>query len=247
MALVKTSAGAYLNADAAASYEALNKAFTARFKKRLPITSGARTYDQQAAIFKSNYNPYYTVAEAGRVEVRIWNGVKWYRKAWHPTTAVPGTSNHEYPPGKAADFGGGVQTRNSAEHNWMLQNAPKFGWAWTGKNFSTVEPWHWEKLYVWSGGGATPLPPKPVPPVDPDEDEDDDMAKMKGAVYSPTAGKYVYILFNEVSGWYLEHSGTPSSYNNPLAQNWETNSWPTITLAHAKGLKASLDKVRLGV
>lgn len=183
MSLVLTSAGVYLNEDAARSYEALNLAFRARFGRNLPISSGARTYNQQAATFRENYNPYYTVAELGRVERRYWNGQWWYRKPWRATVAVPGTSNHEYPPGKAADFGGGVQNLSTPEHEWMRENAGDYGWEWTGRNFSTVEPWHWEKNFRWSGGGSKPLPtptpnPEPIP-----EEEEDDMPKNSGITW----------------------------------------------------------------
>lgn len=165
--LVQTSAGAYLNADAAASYEVMNASFTRDLGYRLSISSGARTHQQQINAFTDNYNPFYTVAELGRVERRWWNGRWWYRKPWRATVAVPGYSNHEYPPGRAADFGSGVQSLGTAGHNWMLRWAGDFGWEWTGRNFSTLEPWHWEKtkpMLANAGGGATPFPqPKPEP------------------------------------------------------------------------------------
>ena len=78
----------------------------------------------------------------------------------------------------------------------------------------------------------------------PREEEDEDMA-MHGAVYKRKAdGANVFLLFNEVSGFYVEHIGVDASYNNPLAQNWGTGSWPTITEAHAVVIKRSLDAVR---
>jgi murein DD-endopeptidase MepM/ murein hydrolase activator NlpD len=87
--------------------------------------------------------------------------------------------------------------------------------------------------YVGSAPGPTP------PPIDRDEDEE----MMRGASY-PTGGKTVFLLFNESSGWYCEHSGTSGSYNNALAASWETNSWPQITEAHAKVIKTACDKTR---
>lgn len=81
----------------------------------------------------------------------------------------------------------------------------------------------------------TPSPAQP-------EEEDEDMA-MKGATYK--RGKTpVYILFNEVSGFYVEHSGVPASYNNEIARMWDTGSWPAITQAHATVIKRALDAVR---
>lgn len=76
------------------------------------------------------------------------------------------------------------------------------------------------------------------------EEEEDDMAKMKGATYTRKDGTAVCILFNEVSGFYSEHTGAGGTYNNPLAQAWETGSWPTISESHARALKASLDLVK---
>lgn len=83
----------------------------------------------------------------------------------------------------------------------------------------------------------------PTPATDPEED--DDMATMKGAAYTRSTDKaVVYLLFNEGSGFYVEHTGVAGDYNNSIAQKWGTGSWPVITEAHAKVIKAGLDKVR---
>lgn len=84
----------------------------------------------------------------------------------------------------------------------------------------------------------------PPPPPDPEESEDDEM--MKGASYKRTDGVTVFLLFNESSGWWCEHSGTNGDYNNGIARNWETNSWPTITQAHRNVIVSALDNVRQG-
>lgn len=156
MVLVQTSAGQRLSPSAAQSYEALNSAFTARFGKRLNISSGARTYEEQVKIFTTNnqLTPIKWSPSRGYI-TRYWQGRTWYLKPGYATAAVPGTSNHEDPPGRAADFGSGVQAVGSAEHNWMLQNAGNYGWEWTGRSFVTIEPWHWEHTGSWSGGGST--------------------------------------------------------------------------------------------
>ena len=51
--------------------------------------------------------------------------------------ARPGTSNHGW--GKAVDLGGGANSYNTPENNWLQDNAGRFG-------FTTIrrEPWHWE-------------------------------------------------------------------------------------------------------
>jgi len=105
------------------------------------------------------------------------------------------------------------------------------------------EPWHIIDLDPWravpASEGAEPFPEQnPV-----EESEEDDM-KMKGAQYKK-GDVTVYILFNEVSGFYVEHSGAPADYNNKIATSWETNSWPKITEAHANVLKNALNNVRL--
>lgn len=154
MPLVTTSDGARLNESAAASYELLNRAFFARFGKRLYISSGARTHAEQVQAFTDNHQ-LTPILNNGRYITRKWNGLTWYLKPGKATVAVPGTSMHEYPPGRAADFGSGVATQGSAEHNWMIQNAGSYGWVWTGAHFVTIEPWHWEHISGSSSGGGT--------------------------------------------------------------------------------------------
>ncbi len=67
-------------------------------------------------------------------------------RAAKPTlAAVPGTSNHGW--GTAVDLCGGIQTFGSAQHVWMRQNAPLYGWylpSWAQQTGSKPEPWHWE-------------------------------------------------------------------------------------------------------
>lgn len=81
-----------------------------------------------------------------------------------------------------------------------------------------------------------------------DEDEE-----MKVAFYSKGGNTWVYLVFNELSGFYSEYSaGTgagkmPSDYNNRIAKNWRTGSYVEITAAHAAALKRSLDATRKGV
>jgi LAS superfamily LD-carboxypeptidase LdcB len=51
--------------------------------------------------------------------------------------ATPGTSNHGF--GLAVDLGGGANNSGTAQNNWLVANASRFG-------FFTIprEPWHWE-------------------------------------------------------------------------------------------------------
>lgn len=114
---------------------------------------------------------------------------------------------------------------------------------WAGHYYSfgryaTLDP---ELFMASNQGGNTPPPPTVEVEV---EEEEEEMA-MKGAHYKNKAGTVVYILFNEVSGFYVEHSGVDGrTYNNPIALNWDTNSWPEITEAHAVVIKRALDALR---
>jgi hypothetical protein len=111
------SGGAYgLTKQAGAKLQALQQAYRQRFGSDLPIASGGRSYAEQ---------------------VEAWNN---YQRGGN-LAARPGTSIHEQ--GNAVDFGGAAHNY-SPQHTWLVQNAPKFGWTWAGKNFSQIEPWHFE-------------------------------------------------------------------------------------------------------
>ena len=59
--------------------------------------------------------------------------------------ARPGHSNHGW--GTAADLCGGIDRFGTPTHDWMLANAPLFGWfhpAWAEPSGKLPEPWHWE-------------------------------------------------------------------------------------------------------
>lgn len=93
-----------------------------------------------------------------------------------------------------------------------------------------------------AGGGDKPFPPTPTPTPPDNEDEDEN---MKGATYKRASdGKNVFLLFNEESGFWVEHSGVSGEYNNSIARNWGTGSWPTITEGHAKVIKTALNDVK---
>ena len=182
------------------------------------------------------YRPYASQVYARQL---YGNGAAW-----------PGTSSH-------GGFWEGKQTL-AIDYNW----GPAYGWnrdAWfrdvravgltpglihpsRGNNYPD-EPWHVVDLDPWgavpsTGGGKAPEPEQ----EELEEDEEEDMA-MKGAHYK-IGDLSVFMLFNEVSGFYVEHSGVQAKYNNSIAKEWGTNSWPEITEAHAKVIKRSLDAIR---
>jgi LAS superfamily LD-carboxypeptidase LdcB len=59
--------------------------------------------------------------------------------------ARPGTSNHGF--GVAIDFGGGIQTFGSPQHEWMDEHAGSWQWVhpdWAEPSGNLPEAWHWE-------------------------------------------------------------------------------------------------------
>jgi len=109
--------GEQLRCDAAMALDDLNGAFRATFGRNLDLTDGYRSYADQVSVAASK------------------GGL----------AAVPGTSNHGL--GQAVDLSGGIESFGSAEHNWMVANAGKYGWkhpAWAQAGGSKPEAWHWE-------------------------------------------------------------------------------------------------------
>jgi hypothetical protein len=107
----------HLRADAAYAFDRLSYAYAGRFGTLPCITDSYRSYAQQVQVYR--------------------------RKPG--LAAVPGTSNHGW--GTALDLCGGIQSFTSAQHAWMLLNAPLYGWfhpAWAEPDGSKPEPWHWE-------------------------------------------------------------------------------------------------------
>lgn len=108
-------AGEKLRADAAEAFLELDSAFHEEFGRPMCVTDSYRPYHEQARLFQE-----------------MSPGM----------AAEPGTSRHGL--GVAVDLCGGVEQLGTAEHEWMLDNAPDHGWGnpeWARGGF---EPWHWE-------------------------------------------------------------------------------------------------------
>ncbi|RBY88458.1 NlpC/P60 family protein [Blastococcus sp. TF02A-26] len=106
-----------LRCDAAASYRAMNAAYTAAFGSPICITDSYRTYASQVRLY----------------------GQK------PALAAVPGTSNHGW--GLAVDLCGGIEVFGTPQYQWMVANAGRFGWlhpTWADPGNGREEPWHWE-------------------------------------------------------------------------------------------------------
>lgn len=107
--------GEKLRSDAAVAFMELDGAFREEFGRPMCVTDSYRPYHEQARLFQE-MSP--------------------------GTAAEPGTSQHGL--GVAVDLCGGVEQLGSAEHEWMLDNAPGHDWGnpeWARGGF---EPWHWE-------------------------------------------------------------------------------------------------------
>ncbi|WP_225753499.1 M15 family metallopeptidase [Actinotalea sp. Marseille-Q4924] len=109
-----------LRCDAAAALEAVNEAYTAEFGEDLVVSSGYRTFEEQASLKAT--------------------------KGW--LAAPAGRSNHGL--GIAVDLGGfgGLGQFDSPRYRWMLENGEEFGWvhpeAMRPGGSGPPEPWHFE-------------------------------------------------------------------------------------------------------
>ncbi len=109
--------GHRLRADAAAAFNAMSQYHASSLGSPLCVTDSYRSYSEQASLYR--------------------------RKPG--LAAVPGSSNHGW--GLAVDFCGGIEDSGSSAHQWMKDNAPRFGWfhpSWAEPSGNRPEPWHWE-------------------------------------------------------------------------------------------------------
>jgi murein DD-endopeptidase MepM/ murein hydrolase activator NlpD len=114
---LEAGSGQFLRCDAAVAFRLMDSAFSARFGRRLSVSDSYRSLSEQQALFTAKPN----------------------------LAAVPGTSNHGW--GLAVDLAGGVEHFGAEEHQWMVANAPRFGWKhpeWARQGGSRPEPWHFE-------------------------------------------------------------------------------------------------------
>jgi hypothetical protein len=109
--------GLLLRADADYAFNSMATEYAATFGTPLCVTDAYRSYDAQVAV--ADEKPLLA--------------------------AHPGRSNHGW--GIATDLCGGIQSFDTPQHQWMLDNAMLFGWfhpAWAEPTGSKPEPWHWE-------------------------------------------------------------------------------------------------------
>jgi hypothetical protein len=119
--------------SAVRDFDKLAKAFFDNFGKKIKLTSGYRSFDQQVAIKRK----------------KTYEG--------NPNeAATPGTSNHGW--GVAFDYDttdkDGKKGFDSETYKWLKENAGKFGWYnpfGEDSKGKLREPWHWE----WLGADYT--------------------------------------------------------------------------------------------
>jgi LAS superfamily LD-carboxypeptidase LdcB len=92
-------------------------AYQQKWGQPLTVISGGRSREEQAHL--------YSLYKQGRGNL----------------AAPPGTSVHES--GRAVDFGGAAHGF-TPQQSWLASVAGQYGFSWTGRTFSQVEPWHFE-------------------------------------------------------------------------------------------------------
>ncbi|MFI2486784.1 M15 family metallopeptidase [Promicromonospora kroppenstedtii] len=108
-----------VRADVLDGLIALDEAYQAEFGTHLTINSAYRSYASQEEL----YDPS------------------------SPIAAPPGCSNHGL--GLAVDIGGGVETFDTPQYNWLKTHAEAHGWihpAFAEPNGRVPEPWHWQSV-----------------------------------------------------------------------------------------------------
>lgn len=106
-----------LRADAAVAFVRLAEAYQGAFGTPICVTDGYRTLGEQQQL----------------------------RRTKPQFAARPGYSEHGW--GLAVDLSCGVQSFRSRQHEWMVENAGRFGWFlpdWAQRSGTRPEPWHWE-------------------------------------------------------------------------------------------------------
>lgn len=179
---VSIGGGHRLSPDAARQWIVLNAAFRRVFGIDIPIKSAWRSNARQSEL--------YALYLAGRGNLAL----------------PPGRSTHNK--GLALDIAGNAALRGTAQHNWIVANGSAYGWKWTGRNFSQIEPWHFD--YV---GGETIRSTSDIP-VDLTDapqipEEEDDMDKLLILISVPQKANA------KAFDWYVQNLADRTVYNVP--------------------------------
>lgn len=122
--------------------------------------SAAVSFRQFAAAFRAEFGVDLTISEAFRDLPTQERYYDLYRRGIGNPAAIPGTSSHGQ--GLAVDINSWVYGNgsNTTRHQWLVNNAPRFGWSWELVGKPSGEPWHFN--YVggwadWASDNITPL------------------------------------------------------------------------------------------
>lgn len=132
--LVSIEPNGRLHVLAARAWHAMRAAAAADGIELTPTSTADtyRSYEQQLAAFNDRYTPTFEPNVNTSLDSRTFNGARWYKRRGVAALASPGTSNHGW--GLAID----VANSSGARLDWMLANAPRFGFSWESQS----EAWH---------------------------------------------------------------------------------------------------------
>lgn len=126
-------------------------------------TEAALQWFALAAAFKAAFGIDLTTSEAGRSyarQVYLYNGYINGEPGFYPA-APPGNSTHgEF---VAVDINSWVYGNRAGteRHNWLVANAPKYGWSWELVGRPSGEPWHFNYVFglrsIIAGGNAATI------------------------------------------------------------------------------------------
>lgn len=173
-----TVRGELFQPDAAAALVLLEHAYAKKFGAECPIVQGYRPLGV----------PTDPANASGSTQFTAWNYYTLDTRN-HPVAARPilvngvwvGTSGHGTM--TSADLGGRAGLFNTVEHQWVVDNAPRFGWAWGG---TPSEAWHIDYVgpitvtatSIAAGGAHLLIPTAPRPLT---QEEIDDMSANQNA------------------------------------------------------------------
>ena len=122
----------HLRSDAADSLSRAMSRAVADTGANFQVWSAYRSYDDQVAMLKQNYTKTRHKGKANSSD-RIFQGVRWVKKAGRPNTATPGLSNH--------GNGLAVDIHHGPIQEWMKGKGKSYGWDWA-EGRRNGENWH---------------------------------------------------------------------------------------------------------
>jgi hypothetical protein len=124
--------------------------------------SAAKSLRLFANEFEATFGIDFTISEAFRdipTQERLYD---LYRRGIGNPAAVPGTSSHGQ--GLAVDINSWVYgAGGTIRHQWLVDNAPRFGWSWELVGKPSGEPWHFNYVGGWDDWITVKFTPDKTP------------------------------------------------------------------------------------